>query len=74
MTQSRCSRAKSTTRSKKAASVTWVVGLCGKLRRSPLGFGHASRTASSRRAKNSPWPSPATIGTERRSPSAITTE
>ena len=66
-----CSRAKSTTRTKKSRSTQSVVGLCGKDRIRSLAFGQASRVASWSRAKKS---SPGMRGTERRSPSAMTTE
>ena len=66
-----CSRAKSTTFTKKSRSTQRVVGLCGNERMSILALGHDSRTVSVRRAKKS---SPCTSGTERRSPSAMTTE
>src|SRR5439155_27099701 len=48
-----------------------VVGLCGKERISSLAFGHASRAVSWSRAKKSPS---GVSGTDRRSPSAMTTE
>ena len=48
-----------------------VVGLWGKDRMRSLALGHESLAASWRRAKKS---SPGIMGTERRSPSAITTE
>ncbi len=68
---SRCSRANSTTFTKKSRSTHIVVGLCGNDRISSLAFGHASRAVSCSRAKKSPS---GVSGTERRSPSAITTE
>ena len=66
-----CSLAKSTTLAKKSRSTHIVVGLCGKERMRSLALGQDRRAASWRRAKKS---SPGTSGTERRSPSAITTE
>ena len=63
--------ANATTLTKKSRSTQSVVGLCGKDRIRSLALGHDSRAVSVRRAKKS---SPGTSGTERRSPSAITTE
>ncbi len=67
----RCSRANATTFSKNARSTHMVVGLCGNERISSFAFGHASFAASSSRAKKSPS---GVSGTDRRSPSAMTTE
>src|SRR5262245_25162745 len=67
----RCSRANSTTLTKKSRSTHSVVGLWGKDRIRSFAFGHARRVVSWRRAKKS---SPACSGTERRSASAMTTE
>jgi len=66
-----CSRAKSTTLTKNSRSTQSVVGLCGKERIRSLALGQARRAVSCSRAKKS---SPGMSGTERRSPSAITTE
>ncbi len=66
-----CSLAKATTFSKKLRSTQSVVGLWGKERIRSFALGQDSRAASSSRAKKSP---PGTKGTERRSPSAMTTE
>ena len=68
---SRCSRANATTLSKNARSTHMVVGLCGKERIRSLALGQASFAVSSSRAKKSPS---GVRGTERTSPSAMTTE
>src|SRR2546430_3600768 len=67
---SRCSRANATTFSKNPRSTHMVVGLCGNERIRSFALGHASFAVSSRRAKKSPS---SVSGTERRSPSAMTT-
>ena len=68
---SRCSFANSTTFSKKGRSTQVVVGLWGNERISSFALGQASLAVSWSRAKKSP---PGVRGTERRSPSAMTTE